>query len=121
MAHRRKHRHHVRENPLSDTTKIVLAVGVTAAVVGVGYYLYKRQSGGGVSLLQPNVPQGLPALTDNAGSTPNNAGSTPDNAGSTPDNAGSATNILATAMRAIAAPYNPNAPRYDFDPNSSNP
>jgi hypothetical protein len=50
MAHRRKHRrrkhHHARENPLSDTTTIVIAVGVTAAIVGVGYFLYKRQQEG---------------------------------------------------------------------------
>jgi hypothetical protein len=41
MAHRRKHRRHARENPLGGTT-IAIAVGA-AAVVGIGYYLYKRQ------------------------------------------------------------------------------
>lgn len=41
MAHRRRRR--ARENPLSDTTKIAIAVGVTALVVGGGYLLYTRQ------------------------------------------------------------------------------
>lgn len=60
MAHRRRHRR-ARENPLSDTTTIVLAVGVTAVVVGVGYYFYKRQQVGALSAgAQQFAPQ-LPA------------------------------------------------------------
>lgn len=59
MAHRRRRRH-ARKNPLSDTTKIILAVGATAVVVGGGYYLFMRPAaastgggGGGGKTLPP--------------------------------------------------------------------
>lgn len=58
MAHRRKHRRHARENPLSDTTTIVIAVGVTAAVVGVGYFLYKRSKEAPVAQIPMFSPGG---------------------------------------------------------------
>jgi len=43
MAQRRRYRRRARENPLSDNTKIAIAVGVTAVVAGLGIYLYKRE------------------------------------------------------------------------------
>jgi hypothetical protein len=78
MAHR-KRRRHARENPLGDTTKIVLAVGVTAAVVGIGYYLWKKQqgaamlpmgamAGGGAAQGQGGVQSTPPVSAPQAGS-----------------------------------------------------
>jgi hypothetical protein len=71
MAHRRRRHRRARENPLSDTTKIAIAVGVTAAVVGVGYFLYRRQQAGptaGAQQFQP--PQQMLQSTRDTEATP---------------------------------------------------
>lgn len=75
MAHRRRKR--ARRNPLEDSTKIAIAVGVTVAVVGVGYFLYKRSSstplftqGGSPQQGQGGVQSTPPPGSQDGGSDP---------------------------------------------------
>lgn len=118
MAHRRKHRRHrrARENPLEDSTKIFIAVGVTAAVVGVGYYLYKRSQAAPSAALPTNATPQLASATSGQGGVqstpPVNApqgGSTPDAGPPVAVNQVMATRAIAPAP--VAPPTSIHAPR----------